>query len=425
MRTVTKSTLIRIRTGGAQTLLLSMTLFFTTSVMQANAAELFNPEEKVETQPNLIAIQQNAIDDMRQRLQRLEQRGQQGEDHGVPTSAETAEDTRPQFGVNLGVFGDINYSSKNREREHQAFSIGDLDFYSTAEYGARINLLAELLLELEEGGENILDLERLWVGYTFSDLLILRAGKQHSALGYWNKTYHHGKQLFLTIDRPFFLAFEDDGGILPVHIVGIELEGAKSFAGMRWKYEMSLGNGPMIDTVGKVLIPNNTSDNNTGKAVGFHAAISPAVMENLKVGVSGHFARVKDDTATAPVMKDVDQAVYVAAVMYSPGNVNISGEYFAIGNKSESDKKYNSNAYFGLITYALTEKWVPYLLYDNMSIKKDDPYFKALKTKDVTKTTLGLRYNISYRSSVKGEVRAVEKDNNDWNEFALQWALAF
>ena len=49
----------------------------------------------------------------------------------------------------------------------------------------------------------IVDIERLWVGYTFDDLLIARAGRFHTALGYWNTEYHHGKHLFLSVDRPF------------------------------------------------------------------------------------------------------------------------------------------------------------------------------------------------------------------------------
>jgi len=324
-------------------------------------------------------------------------------------------------------FADVSFSKSTEGADDIRYRNGSFAFGSVDLYFAESLEDVELLSELIVTSSGSIVAERLYLGYTFSDELKLRVGRFHTPLGFWNTSYHHGRQLQPTILRPEAVRFEFEGGIFPAHSVGVWLTGrSRTTAGML-EYGVETSNGPKIVSSGsnKVLNSNNTSDNNIGKAVGFHAAISPAVMENLKVGVSGHFARVKDDTATAPVMKDVDQAVYVAAVMYSPGNVNISGEYFAIGNKSESDKKYNSNAYFGLITYALTEKWVPYLLYDNMSIKKDDPYFKALKTKDVTKTTLGLRYNISYRSSVKGEVRAVEKDNNDWNEFALQWALAF
>ena len=67
-------------------------------------------------------------------------------------------------------------------------------------------------------------------------------------------------------------------------------------------------------------------------------------------------------------------------------------------------------------------------MYDRISADQADPYFKSLGTHDTTKLTAGLRYNISYRSSLKGEFRTVnkvDKVNNNWNEYGIQWALAF
>ena len=324
-------------------------------------------------------------------------------------------------------FADVSFSKSTEGADDIRYRNGSFAFGSVDLYFAESLEDVELLSELIVTSSGNIIIERLYLGYVFRDELKVRVGRFHTPLGFWNTAYHHGRQLQPTILRPEAVRFEFEGGIFPAHSVGVWLTGRSRTTAGKLDYGVEVTNGPKIVSSGnnKVLNSNNTSDNNTGKAVGFHAAISPAVMENLKVGLSGHFARLADDTGSAPVMEDLDQSVYAAAIMYSPGNINISGEYFAIGNKSQTDKKYNSNAYFGLITYALTEEWVPYLLYDNMSIKEDDPYFIALNTMDVTKTTLGLRYNISYRSSVKGEVRAVEKGDNDWNEFALQWALAF
>ena len=40
-------------------------------------------------------------------------------------------------------------------------------------------------------------------------------------LGYWNNAFHHGRWLQITVDRPEILKFEDEGGLLPVHLVGV------------------------------------------------------------------------------------------------------------------------------------------------------------------------------------------------------------
>ena len=70
--------------------------------------------------------------------------------------------------------------------------------------------------------EVVVDVERLQIAYRWSDALRLTAGRGHTALGYWNESYHHGKLLQPTVERPEVLKFEDDGGILPVHFVGLE-----------------------------------------------------------------------------------------------------------------------------------------------------------------------------------------------------------
>lgn len=319
-------------------------------------------------------------------------------------------------------FADASFSKTTKGADDTRFRNGSFAFGAVDLYFAESFDDVELLSELIVTSTGTMNIERLYLGYVFSDELKIRVGRFHTPLGFWHTSYHHGRHLQPTILRPEAVRFEFDGGIFPAHSIGVWLTGrSRTTAGMI-EYGAEVANGPKV--VSSRLNPNNTSDNNTGKAAGFHAAISPAQLEGLKVGLSGYFSVVQDDSPV-PAMEDIDQDIYAGAVSYAHDKINISGEYFAIGNKAESGSKYNSNAYYGLITYAVNEQWVPYLLYDNVSIKENDPYFIALGTKDATKETIGIRYNISFRSSVKGEARFVERGNSDWNEFALQWALAF
>src|SRR3990170_120901 len=323
------------------------------------------------------------------------------------------------YAFELNGFADVSFTKSTKgadEFRKGDFAFGTLDLY-LAQTLDDIDILLEL--GVEEGDE--MDVERLTIGYTFSDTLRVRVGRFHTPLGFWNNAYHHGVQLQPTIERPDFLKFEDDGGILPVHVIGGYLSGWVSTAVGAIEYGAMIGNGPGI--TGGVLDPNNISDNNNGKAIAFNLALSPAAVSGLKLGVSGHAAEITDDLATV----EVDQTIFGAAITCSVANADIAVEYFSIQDKDAStDIDYTSGAYYGLITYAYKEKWVPYLMYENMSIKEADPYFISLGTVDTTELTLGLRYNINYRSSLKGEYRRIiDEGDEDWNEYALQWALAF
>ncbi len=297
-----------------------------------------------------------------------------------------------------------------------------------------IEVLSDIVIE--SGG---VDLERFTIGYTFSDALRVRAGRFHTPLGFWNTSYHHGAQLQPTIDRPEFLKFEDDGGILPTHVVGAYLSGRASTAVGTVEYGAMLGNGPKINSedggVTNILNPNNVADNNIGKAVAFNAAISPEMAPGLKVGVSGHIAQVSSDASVEGanggngLTASVHQTIWNASLIYAISNIDFMGEYFSIKDKDEAATNlgsFTNSAYYGLVRYTYKDKWVPYILWEHLSAKENDPYLTSLgKNFDNTESMLGLRYNINYRSSVKVEGRAVKADNVDWNEYAVQWALAF
>ena len=337
----------------------------------------------------------------------------------------------------LNGFADVSFTKSTDgadEFRKGDFAFGALDLY-LAQTMDDIDILVELVVE--EG--DVLDLERITLGYTFSDALKLRAGRFHTPLGFWNTSYHHGVQLQPTIDRPHFLRFEDDGGILPVHVIGAYVSGRADTAVGAIEYGAMLGNGPRItseDGVVNVLHPNNISDNNNSKAIAFNAAISPSAIEGLKIGLSGHIAEIMSDEKVETgnggnglTVESLDQMIFGAALTYSVGNIHLASEYFSVkdtDNSTATEEDFTSNAYYGLITYTLLDKYVPYLMYENISVKEGDPYFTSLETVDTQEMIAGLRYNINYRSAVKGEYRRIiDMGDLDWNEYALQWTLAF
>jgi len=185
----------------------------------------------------------------------------------------------------LHGFADVSYhhdihDDAAPQENNGAFALGPVDLYVAESIGPRLDVLTEIAFE-----SGIVDLERLQIGYLFSDALKVYVGRFHSPLGYWNTAYHHGAFLHTTIQRPLFLNFEDDGGILPVHTVGLMLSGRRFSAAGELSYNALVGNGSsIIDEAGApVLDPNNETDPNKNKAVGFRAAFAPARLRGWTV----------------------------------------------------------------------------------------------------------------------------------------------
>jgi hypothetical protein len=76
-------------------------------------------------------------------------------------------------------------------------------------------VLAELLLSTEEQ-----ELERFQLGWEMTPETYLWLGRFHQPTSTWNARHHHGQYLQPSITRPVIEEWEDDGGVLPQHIVG-------------------------------------------------------------------------------------------------------------------------------------------------------------------------------------------------------------
>lgn len=110
-------------------------------------------------------------------------------------------------------------------------------------------------------------------------------GRFHSAVGYHNTAYHHSTWLQTTTGRPFLFQFEDQGGILPIHNVGLTASGRIPPGALGLHYVAEVGNGrtsrsPLNERVQNVL------DENNRKAVNFAVFARPDAVRGLQAAIS-------------------------------------------------------------------------------------------------------------------------------------------
>ena len=115
-------------------------------------------------------------------------------------------------GIALRGFADVSLQQSNTD-ETSKFALGGLDFFLTKKVDKKTDILVELVFEQNSAGELVTDLERLYLRHKVDQWLQVGFGRFHTALGYWNETYHHGSYLYNSVTRPFMFRFEDDGGI--------------------------------------------------------------------------------------------------------------------------------------------------------------------------------------------------------------------
>jgi hypothetical protein len=83
----------------------------------------------------------------------------------------------------------------------------------------RFRVLGELLLSTEEQ-----ELERFQIGWEARPDTYIWLGRFHQPASVWNTRHHHGSYLQPSITRPVIESWEDEGGVLPQHFMGVLTE---------------------------------------------------------------------------------------------------------------------------------------------------------------------------------------------------------
>jgi hypothetical protein len=354
-------------------------------------------------------------EELHQTLRVLEERIRRLEaDQSSQNVQQEHEELRPRFGLNLGLYGDVSFSSTPRGQERPTFGLGDAGLYSTARSGDRLTFLFEAELEIEGAGEAAeMAVERYWVGYAFSDRLVVRAGRVHTALGYWNRVYHHARYFYSTVDRPFVLAFH---GILPVHIVGVEATGTLWPGATSLQYELEVGNGPQFDPPHQGLVVSNAIDDpERSKQVALRLIGRRASLPGSTLGISA--------TTFAFDVPSLREYIFGIDIAHSDARLEWIAEGWRLLNRT-------AGGWAGYLqtTWKAHEVIRPFARIERLVVDETDPYLVAMNAAvDRHEVIAGIRVEIeTLHSALKAQYRRDARADDRLRHFAeVQWAFGF
>jgi hypothetical protein len=335
----------------------------------------------------------------------------------------------------LNFFGDTSFSFGDPQAPSDAapigrfpsFSLGVQDFLLRGEVGKHFVAITEFAFEIGDGV--VVDVERLHVRWQM-DSFFVEAGRVHTSFGYWNNAYHHGRWLQPTIERPRWVAFEDNDGLLPVHWVGIDV-GAKIKAGAgTLNLVASLGNGrgKIVDDV------RNAGDYQSGKAV--HGAIEYVglIWPDLRLGVSTIYGRIPaQPVLNRPALPDVPINEWIGGgyVAYASVPLLLITEGYVVDHR-HADQNWTTYGGFALLGYTIGPV-TPYVEFERIvAVGGQDPFFvpdpsQPSPSFDTAATTLGLRLDLSDWTALKAEYRNTQALDRDSvvHEGVLNWSWGF
>jgi hypothetical protein len=341
-------------------------------------------------------------------------------------------------GLPLHGFIDVGYASSNGKApdyDRSGFRLGTFDIYLTPRFGDKVKGLIELAFEYGFDGALGTDLERMQLGYELAETTTAWAGRFHTPYGYWNTAFHHGAQIQTSITRPRFIAFEDQGGILPAHTVGGWLTSKQDTSLGRFNIDLYTGNS---DTLRDGTLDYNAFGHDTGApTAGFNVGLSPKAVPGLTFGVHALTEKVSIINSSSQTGQ-VNLQITGGYLFYESDQFEVIGEYYAFNNTDVQGNtgSFRSTASFLQVGYQLFNRTTVFARTEKADLSTADPYFTNMNGlaagtsfgSSYHQATIGVRYDLDPRSALKLQFEQIVDDGNSGqtvNWVRTQFAVRF
>jgi hypothetical protein len=312
---------------------------------------------------------------------------------------------------NLAVIGDNPGSmTPPQQGGNSTFALGLMDMFVTSKVSRQFSYLSEIGFEADPGTNGIgVDLERAQMTYLPSPNFSLTAGRTHALLGYYNTAFHHGTWFQTTMDRPRFFEFEDSGGPLPIHNVGVSAMAKLPNNGLGLHFFGEVGNGKQTYALAAGTTPANVLADHTGKSTNVGAYVRPERFAGLQAGFNWYQASLvpTEVPGAAPYYR---QNIYVAHVVYIQPRLEFMAEDGEIRDLARGAAKpqYMSGGY-AQVSVAFGD-YRPFVRYQWMNPNFADPN-NSWAGRWVGPSA-GVRWDVNPFVALKAEY-----DEFDWRNF--------
>jgi hypothetical protein len=314
--------------------------------------------------------------------------------------AEVVNEVAPR--LKLEIFGDVGGQSISHDPD--TFLFGSLDLFATARLSDKISTLGELLFIAENDNSISVDVERLFLRYRQNKYFTATVGRQHTWVGYYNSAYNKAEILETTTDRPFMYQFDDDGGVLPMQDVGLNLTGQIPSGKLGMNYVIEFGNGEAWGT--NVEPAQSNQDANNSKAVNGGLFFRPRKYSGLQAGFS-----LRHDNLSIPG-PSIGETIATAHGVFNDGRYEILNEAAYIRHDEAGGLHYATNAFYTQLSRAF-RAYRPYFRYQYFNSPSTDPVYNYASPNDfapasatgfigrVNGPSVGVRYNFNENAAIK------------------------
>ena len=285
--------------------------------------------------------------------------------------------------LNIRGFGDFGLYGGNQKGQTTSFSLGQTDLFITSNLSERFKFLTELVFEVHQDNAFRAVLERVLLEYSLNDYFKLSAGRYHTAIGYYNTAYHNAAWFQTATGRPYIFEYEDEGGILPIHMVGLEASGQIPSGKWGLHYVVEAGNGRTSDPLAEPV--QNYVDENGHKAFNVAVFARPDAIPGLQVGFSAY-----KDVISLPSSPKINETITDAYVVLTRPKFEWLNEGLLVRHVSLGQHVFETPAFYSQISERFG-LYRPYLRYQYVNASSQEPLFPQVGLR--TGPSVGIRFD--------------------------------
>jgi len=334
-------------------------------------------------------------------------------------------------------FGDVSlvggsrqaYPPTNQLAQTTSFVLGQLDLFTTSDISDKFKFISEIVFE--GGPDNIyglytgpvnaftVDVERYLIQYSYNDYLNISAGRWHTGIGYYNTAYHHSTWLQTTTGRPLLYQFEDRGGILPIHTVGVTATGLIPSGPLGLHYIAEAGNGRESRTPLTAEPVQNVVDDSNHKAFNFGVFARPEGLRGLQAGFSFYH-----DILSPENTNRINESIMAMHAVVVRSNYEWLNEAMVIRHSIIGESKvYNTPGFYSQISRQFGS-FRPYFRYQYINAAKTEPVFPDVGLYEGP--SAGIRFDASEFVALKLQYDyTVQRNQPNYSTLTLQIGFTF
>ena len=323
---------------------------------------------------------------------------------------------------NFRGYADAGFTREADGTQTKKFELGEVDLFGTERMSTHWTALMELVFETDDQqlvASVPVNVERLLLQYRGNNFFNVDIGSYRTAIGYYSTAYLRGSWLQTAISRPKMFTFEDQGGFLPLHAVGVSANGRVLSGSLNLYYVLEAGSSRNYgNTAGLGL------ESSFNRATNLAIYSQPAAVPGLEIGFSTYH-----DLFSPAANFQLNRAVWMVHFVYVRGRVEFLNEGMRIGLSDGSLGSGTGLGFYSQIAYRVASSWKPYGRVEYLNAYGTGAIDTATAREYVpwrTVYTGGVRYDVAENVALKFELgRETDYPRTDYITAAMQVAFTF